>query len=119
MITQQLVKEWPGRYKPHIYFSSGWWRVTLWPKRGDVKLWNQAHTYAAKLNDVRPKESMRKCRHYGATFDPLGWPTGESLEVCNSCGMTRTHGEQGASDWVWVVDLNAARLEIQKALDSL
>ena len=43
---------------------------------------------------------MSACLHAHTHFDPLGWPTGEDLEVCDDCGASRTHWEQGRSDWL-------------------
>lgn len=40
------------------------------------------------------------CRHAHSHFDPKGWPTGEDLEICDDCGASRTHWEQGQSAWV-------------------
>ena len=46
--------------KPRIFFHNGWWRVTLHPKNSDIKLWNQAHQFVAKLNNNRPKRAARE-----------------------------------------------------------
>jgi len=64
----------------------------------------------ARIADIRP------CEHKDTRFDPKGWPTGEDLEICNVCGMSRTHWEQGESSWEMVDDIDAARAEIESFL---
>lgn len=58
------------------------------------------------------------CLHQDTYELPEPWPTGESIEVCNCCGMSRAHWEQGESGWVQV-DLVAAREEIHEGLEGL
>lgn len=37
--------------KPHIFFWNGWYRVSLWNRRGgDNGVWQAAHDHARKLN---------------------------------------------------------------------
>lgn len=59
-----------------------------------------------------------ECKHESTRFDPKAWPTGESLEICNDCGMSRTHWEQGESPWMMVEDIEAARAEIEGFLST-
>lgn len=45
------------------------------------------------------------CKHEDTRFiDAPGEPGSRSIEVCNLCGMSRRHWEQGESDWL-LVDL--------------
>lgn len=53
-----------------------------------------------------------KCCHTDTYELPEPWPTGESIEVCNCCGMSRACWEQGESDWVQV-DLVLARRQCE------
>lgn len=52
------------------------------------------------------------CCHNDTYELPELWPTGESIEVCNCCGMSRAHWEQGESSW-YQVDLIEARDELE------
>lgn len=36
------------------------------------------------------------CTHHATHF----LPNDEDIEVCNNCGMSRRHWEQGESDWL-------------------
>jgi len=56
-----------------------------------------------------------KCEHKKTHFE--GWPDGGAVEVCNDCGMSRHHWEQGESSWIMVKDIEQARKEIQKGID--
>lgn len=89
-------------------------------------------------NKVRPENAMRcalpkkkqrelgmlppviceSCKHTRTQLDPLRWPTGEDLEVCQDCGMSRTHWEQGKSGWVFIKDIAAERLALEALLNT-
>ena len=58
------------------------------------------------------------CEHKSTYELPEPWPTGESIEVCNCCGMSRAHWEQGESPWM-DVDLFEARDELEEGLKGL
>lgn len=68
------------------------------------------------LMECEPKPE--KCNHGNTRFAPEPWPTGEAIEICKNCGMSRSHWEQGVSDWL-MVDIENARVELQKAIDDL
>ena len=56
-----------------------------------------------------------KCCHSDTYFLPELWPTGEDIEVCNCCGLSRSHWEQGESCWV-DVDLVKGRRDLELAM---
>ena len=37
------------------------------------------------------------CQHKNTHYEP--WPDGGDVEVCDDCGMSRHHWEQGKSEW--------------------
>jgi len=52
------------------------------------------------------------CLHK-STYELPDWPRWAMvIEVCNCCGMSRAHWEQGVSDWQQV-DLYQARKEME------
>jgi hypothetical protein len=61
---------------------------------------------------------MSACNHADTYLLPKPWPTGDTIEVCNCCGMSRAHWEQGSSPWIQV-DLPRRRREIQDTVDRL
>lgn len=54
------------------------------------------------------------CEHEATHFLEEEWPTGEAIEVCDLCGMSRAHSEDAGliSGWVVVEDLEADRREL-------
>lgn len=42
-------------HQPHIFFASGWWRVSLCKSRSNaiLRLYHKAHLFAARLNEER------------------------------------------------------------------
>lgn len=68
---------------------------------------------------IRQKRRLKQiCTHPRTSFDPLGWPTGEDLEVCDVCGKSRTHWEQGQSEWCDIGNIAEERRKLQKVLDN-
>lgn len=63
-------------------------------------------------HDHRGHVAEEQCKHEHTRIDPRPWPTGEDLEICLYCGMSRTHWEQGASEWQ-MVDVEQVRLELE------
>ncbi len=59
-----------------------------------------------------------ECSHSNTYFSRDGWPTGEAIEVCKDCGLSRSHWEQGESSWQ-DVDIKVERKEIKKLMDSM
>ncbi|MCK5132073.1 MAG: hypothetical protein KAR40_07985 [Candidatus Sabulitectum sp.] len=61
------------------------------------------------------------CDHPDTHNLPEPWPTGESIEVCNCCGMSRAHHEWHQSPWI-EVDLYESRdrmeLMMQAVMDT-
>ena len=56
------------------------------------------------------------CEHDGSTHClDKPWPTGEAIEVCELCGMSRAHWEEGVSEWC-EVDLVEGRRELEEAI---
>lgn len=69
---------------------------------------------------IRQKRLLKQiCTHPRTSFDPLGWPTGEDLEVCEICGKSRTHWEQGESEWCDIGNIAQARRELEAVLENL
>ena len=58
------------------------------------------------------------CEHEATHFLEKPWPTGEGIEVCELCLMSRQHyGEDlGTSEWVMVEDLDEARRQLEEAI---
>lgn len=46
------------------------------------------------------------------------WPDGE-LEVCDVCGMSRQHWEQGETPWTMIENIPKARKDLQTAIDKI
>ncbi len=55
------------------------------------------------------------CAHPDTYLLEEPWPTGEDIEVCKLCGMSRAHWEQGESPWT-LIDIDDTRRELEKAL---
>lgn len=64
-------------------------------------------------------DKLIDCQHKHTHFDPAGWPTGEDLEVCDDCGMSRTHWEQGESPWTMVDDIEDERRRFEGEMRAL
>ena len=60
---------------------------------------------------------MKHCIHEKSHYED--WPDGGVIEVCDTCGMSRYHWEQGESDWQMVEDIESERKELQKYFDGL
>jgi len=65
----------------------------------------------------RKFKQMSFCSHQKAHFE--NWPDGGCIEVCDDCGMSCHHWEQGQSGWVMIRNIEEARKEVQEALDGL
>lgn len=52
-------------------------------------------------------EPENKCRHQKTRFED--WPDGGVIEICEICGKSRHHWEQGESAWIMVHDIEDAR----------
>lgn len=59
---------------------------------------------------------MSTCNHLNTYMLPDPWPTGESIEVCNCCGMSRAHSEWDESPW-YQIPLVEARKRLQETVD--
>ena len=57
------------------------------------------------------------CMHEKTHYEP--WPDGGDIEVCEECGMSRHHWEQGRSDWIMIEDIKAARKSVQESIDRM
>ncbi len=53
------------------------------------------------------------CCHSDTYELPAPWPTGESIEVCNCCGMSRAHCEWDETLWHHV-DIFEARAQLDR-----
>ena len=49
----------------------------------------------------------------------IDWPDGGQVEVCGICGKSRHHWEQGESKWKIVPNIEAAKKELEKAIEKL
>jgi hypothetical protein len=83
---------------------------------GDFDRWNCA------LSEVREAFTWA-CDHRSAHWriDPKEKQLGASIEVCNDCGLSRKHWEQGESPWIGV-DVSQYEVAVhreQRALDAL
>lgn len=56
------------------------------------------------------------CEHKDTSFHDNPWPTGEVIEECGHCGMSRLHCEMGASGWTMVADIDAERTWMERSL---
>ena len=59
------------------------------------------------------------CLHKNTRYLEEEWPTGETIEVCSDCGMSRAHWEQGESNWIMVENIPLARKQLQDAIDRM
>ena len=91
-------------------------------RTGDPCWWVEEDFCSAcqlSLGDIIQTASYKmKCCHKNTYMLPDPWPTGEDIEVCNCCGLSRAHWEQGESSWV-VVDLVADRKQLQLSLNDM
>lgn len=58
---------------------------------------------------------MPNCEHKNTHYLEEEWPDDTAIEVCDKCGMSRSHWEQGESSWIMVEDLAQARKELEEA----
>lgn len=57
------------------------------------------------------------CEHEKTHYED--WPDGGNIEVCDICGMSRHHWEQGESPWVMIEDIPKARAQLQQSIDRI
>ena len=67
-----------------------------------------------KTGSIEPEN---KCYHQKTRFED--WPDGGAIEICEICGKSRYHWEQGESSWIMVRDIEDARNELQNFLDEV
>ena len=60
---------------------------------------------------------MVNCNHKQTHYED--WSDGGTIEVCDTCGMSRHHWEQGQSNWIMVDDISKSRKELQESIDSI
>lgn len=60
-----------------------------------------------------------RCQHIHTSFLKEPWPTGETIEVCQDCGMSQAHWEWGETGWVMIKDIEKARKELQESIDRI
>ena len=60
-----------------------------------------------------------KCKHQSTHYLDEPWPDGGAIELCDDCGMSRHHWEQGESGWVMIRDLDEARKQVQAGIDRM
>lgn len=61
---------------------------------------------------------MSACNHADTYLLPDPWPSGDPIEVCNCCGMSRAYFGYGVSPWLRV-DLYRSRKETQATVDRI
>lgn len=59
----------------------------------------------------------KECKHEKTHYEP--WPDGGAIEVCEDCGMSRHHWEQGESNWIMIEDIESARKKLQEGIDNM
>ena len=72
--------------------------------------------YLANGNQVLLSRAEPTCNHTNTHNED--WPDG-GIEVCDDCGMSRHHWEQGESSWIMVEDIPGAREELRKDLEDI
>ena len=58
-----------------------------------------------------------ECNHKNTYFDSKQWPTGEAIEICEDCEMSRAHWEQGTSNW-YLIDVENERIKLQESIQN-
>lgn len=83
---------------------------------------DQDHLDGRLVKVVIPRGNLvhiGRCLHENTRYLKEPWPDGGTIELCNDCGMSRHHWEQGESDWIMVEDLDEAREEVQASIDKM
>lgn len=69
--------------------------------------------------DNAGKKIMTNCLHEKTYWLKEPWPTGEAVEVCSNCSMSRAHWEWGESDWTMIKDLEVTSKSLQRQIDNI
>jgi hypothetical protein len=73
------------------------------PNPGDGLRTTTNQEYARRMMGMADTTLAQHCKHQSThmRFDPHETPSvGPTIEVCNNCGMSRSHWEQGDSGWM-------------------
>lgn len=68
------------------------------------------------MQEQLAKELRKTCDHKTTYFYDKEWPTGEAIEICSTCDMSRSHWEQGESNWLYIKDIDKAHKELVELL---
>jgi len=83
-------------------------------------LWLSQWTFFRPLQPIRPSvespmEEGKGCKHTKTHYE--GWPDDGEIEVCEACGMSRYHWENGETDWIMIENIQKSREDLQKFLN--